>query len=488
MNVSIRYKIFISFSLLIIAVFIIMSLVTNLTIKSSNETVISKELVKVRDNITVYVRQFFLLNNIEPEQAAFDKHSLEIIADLEAKLNIKAVLYTTTGDPLGLTRSYMLNMSGEGKDLSHALNRKLSFTIYSRGDNAKANISVPVIIEGKFLGVISYTKDYSDLYRSGYYLGNILTATIFIMLLSMFVASYVISDGIIRPVTKLNKMAKDMTKGKFSGKADKISNDEIGELTSSFIMMKEQIHSSIRTIERDNMLLKELESYRKKFFDNVAHEFKTPLTTIRGYAQVMEDGGFNDKELCKKGTGYILDECDRLYRMVQSLLTISRQTSENIEALFDDIDISKLITDICEEMRLIAASRNMGIHCEISPDIQVSGYTDDLKSAFINILDNAIKFGNEASMIEVKVYTENGQANVTVTNKGHGIPADKLDKVFDPFFRVYAGNGRSAGGSGLGLPIAKAIIEKHKGTIGIESTKNIFTRVIAKIPQKDLQF
>ncbi|HYE83537.1 MAG TPA: HAMP domain-containing sensor histidine kinase [Clostridia bacterium] len=488
MKVSIRYKIFISFSLLIITVFIIMSLVTNITIKSSNETVISKELVKVKDNITVYVRQFFLLSDIEPEPAAFAKHSSEILADLEAKLNIKAVLYTAAGDPAGLDSGHIPDMRSGGRDLSHALNKKLSFTIYSGGDIVKADISVPVVIKGKFLGVISYTKDYSDLYRSGYYLGNILTVTILIMLLIMFIASYVISDGIIRPVTKLNDMAKEIARGEFNGKADKTANDEIGELTSSFIMMKEQIHNSIRTIERDHMLLKELESYRKKFFDNVAHEFKTPLTTIRGYAQVMEDGSFSDKELCRKGTSYILNECDRLYRLVQSLLTISRQTSENIEVLFDEINISKLIADICEEMRLMAASRNMDIHCEISPDIRISGFTDDLKSAFINILDNAIKFGTEASVIEVKVYAENGQANVSVTNKGCGLPADKLDKVFDPFFRIYAGSGRSMGGSGLGLSIVKAIIEKHRGTIKIESTENVFAKVTAEIPQKDLQF
>jgi signal transduction histidine kinase len=263
-----------------------------------------------------------------------------------------------------------------------------------------------------------------------------------------------------------------------------LGNDEIGELTSSFITMKEQIHSNIKTIERDHMLLKEIDSYRKKFFDNVAHEFKTPLTTIRGYTQVMEDGGFNDKEFCQKGTGYILDECDRLYRMVQSLLTVSRQTSENAEVLFEDVNISNLLANTCEEMRLVAASRNMDIHCEISPDIQVLGYADDLKSTFTNVLDNAIKFGDEYSLIEVKAYTENGQVNVLILNRGNGIPADKLEKVFEPFFRVYIGNGKKLGGCGLGLSIVKAIIEKHNGTVKIESTENNYTRVMIEIPEK----
>lgn len=483
MKVSIRYKIFISFSLLIIAVFFIISLVTDITIRNSNETTISKELAKTRSSAAVYVRQFFLLNNMEPEQAAFEKNSAEILADLEEKLNIKGVLYTADGNPIGLSHSSMLSNNGKGKDLSYALNQKLSFTIHSRGNNVKAGISVPIIVEGKFLGVLRYQKDYSELYWSGYYLRNILTLTIFIMLFIMFIASYIISDGIIRPVAKLNSMARAMAQGEFSGKVDTIANDEIGELASSFNMMREQIYNNIKTIERDRMLLKEIDSYRKRFFDNVAHEFKTPLTTIRGYAQVMEDGGFADKEFCKKGTAYILDECDRLHRMVQSLLAVSRQTSENTQVLFENLNMSDLLTDSCEKMRLIAASRRVDIHCKISPDIQVSGYADDLKSAFINILDNAIKFGAEGSLIEVDAYTENGQANVTVMNSGNGIPADMLDKVFEPFFQVHIKNGKQPVGSGLGLSIVKAIIEKHKGTVRIESAGKIYTKVIIEIPE-----
>ena len=484
MKVSIQYKIFIYFSLLIIAVFIIMSLLTDVMIKSSNETTISKELAKARNSINIYVRQFFLINNMEPEKTAFDKHSSEILADLEEKLGIKGALYSAEGNALGLIRSSMLNKNDKGKDLGNALNKKLSFTLHTRGDKVKASISVPVIIQGKFLGVLGYQKDYSDLYRSGYYLRNILTGTVFVMLLIVFITSYIISDGIIRPVTKLNNMATDMARGEFSGKADKISNDEIGELTSSFFIMKEQIHSSIKTMERDRMLLKEIDSYRKRFFDNVAHEFKTPLTTIRGYAQVMEDCGFTDKEFCKKGTGYIMDECDRLYRVVQSLLAISRQTSESAEVLFEDVNISNLLRDSCEEMQLIAASRDMDIRSVVSPNIQVFGYADDLKSVITNILDNAIKFGDEDSLIEVKAYIEGGQAHIEVINTGCGIPDDKLEKIFEPFFQVHTRNRKQPGGSGLGLSIVKAVVEKHNGTVTIESDENTLTKVIIEIPEK----
>ncbi len=484
MKFSIRYKIFLSFSLLIISVFIIMNFITRNTIKNSNEMIISKELVKESNNITIYVRQFFLLNNIESDKASFHKHSSEVLSDLEAKLSIKGALYSTDGEPLELLRSNLLNISGVEKDLSNALNKKLSFTIRSRGNHSDASISVPIIVEANFLGVLRYTKDYSDLYSSGYYLSNILTITIFIMLLIMFIASYVISDGIIRPLSKLNSMAKDMTNGEFSGKIDVMKNDEIGELTSSFITMREQIHTNIKTIERDHVRLKELESYRKKFFDNVAHEFKTPVTTIRGYTQIMNESDFDDKEFCKKGAGYILDECDRLHKMVQSLLTISKQTSKNMESLFEDVNISALLNDTCEEMRLMAANRTMHVLCEISPDIQVFGYPDDLKSVFINILDNAIKYGYEKSAIKVKAYSESRQATIIIINEGNGIPFDKIEKVFEPFFQIYDGSGKRLGGSGLGLSIVKAIIEKHSGTIQIESIKNAFTKVIITIPEE----
>lgn len=487
MRFPIRYKMFLSFSLLILAAFFVMSLIINGVIQRSNEQLISREAVKIKEDAAVYARQFFLLNELQPEAEAFNEYSSPLLSDLESKLNIRGELYSRDGKRLTASQGGAAGIGGTDKSLEYALLNRLAFTVSARGKNVNAVIAVPINVDGYFIGVLQYSKDYTEHYSSGYYLRRILTASVFLILILVFVASYMLSNSIIRPVSKLSSMAKAMAEGSFSGEADIRSNDEIGELALSFKAMREQIHSSIKTIERDHMLLVEADSYRKKFFDNVAHEFKTPLAAIRGYAQVMEEGGFEDKAFCGKGTKHIVDECDRLHRMVLSLLMISRQASDNIEAVFKAVDLSGMLHDICEEMSLMAKSRSMDIVRDISRDIHVQGFEDDLKGALMNVVDNAIKYGYEGSEISVKAFAEAGQAVVTVINTGTPIPPDKLEKVFEPFFRADAAKGRQMGGSGLGLSITKSVIEKHSGKVQIESDEKGCTKVNIYIPRKCLQ-
>ena len=224
------------------------------------------------------------------------------------------------------------------------------------------------------------------------------------------------------------------------------------------------------------------------FFDNVTHELKTPLTTILGYAEVIQENGFNtDKEFFEKGISHIINESERLRRMVIDLLELSQVQNEDTETNFISLDLSKLLQGTCEEMQMKANRYNIEIKSNIDMGMQVIGDSDKLKQVFINAIDNSIKYGFENSLIKVIAENKTGTITITIEDVGQGIPENKLQNIFQPFYRADGLRPKEKGSKGLGLAISKAIIEKHGGSISIESKLNVGTKVIIELLESTIQ-
>ena len=260
------------------------------------------------------------------------------------------------------------------------------------------------------------------------------------------------------------------------------SRDEIGELAKSFKSMVDTIKEQIVTIKKDRDALKELEMSRKIFFDNVTHELKTPITTILGYSQIIEENGFTDEEFFKKGISHVIQESERLNRMVVELLNLSKNTYKDFSYEFTPMDLSNILSVTCEEMIIKAKRYNMVIESKIEYGINIKGDKDKLKQVFINIIDNSIKYGYVNSTIKVRCYIKNNNAIIEVEDKGDGIDSKNIENIFQPFFRVNKKSSREKGGNGLGLAIVKAIVEKHDGKISVESKVKEWTKIIIEFP------
>jgi signal transduction histidine kinase len=166
--------------------------------------------------------------------------------------------------------------------------------------------------------------------------------------------------------------------------------------------------------------------------------------------------------------------------MVVDILEISKSSSADFSYHFKKVNLSQLIIKTCDEMKVKGRKYGIDVHCSVQDEIFLEGDEDKLKEVIINIVDNSLKYGNVNSVVDCEAYYECGDIFVKVRDKGDGIPKEHINNLFDPFYRVSKKVSREKGSVGLGLSIVKEIVEKHCGTITIDSREKKGTEVILR--------
>ncbi len=230
-----------------------------------------------------------------------------------------------------------------------------------------------------------------------------------------------------------------------------------------------------------------LEEMRKEFVSNVSHELKTPLTSIKTYTETLLDDEMDiDDEEAKRFLNVILTESNRMSRLVSDLLQLSRfdykKTSWN--KIF--FDITELTKQICEKHKIQAETKKQVLDCYVTSNVpMVYADRDGIEQVITNILTNAIKYTPEEGNIKVYMGCVHDDAYIKIIDNGIGIPEQDLPRVFERFYRVDKARSREMGGTGLGLPIAKEVIEANGGSIDMKSEVGKGTEVIIKVPVKE---
>jgi two-component system phosphate regulon sensor histidine kinase PhoR len=223
---------------------------------------------------------------------------------------------------------------------------------------------------------------------------------------------------------------------------------------------------------------KKLENMRSQFVANVSHELKTPLTSIKGFAETLKD--VHDDKTKEKFLNIINDEADRLTRLISDILTLS-DIENSKEVKTDEINVEKTINEVYYLVSKSAESKNISVtlYCESVPDI--IGDRDKFKQMIINLVDNAIKYTEDGGKVEVGTKVENENCIIWVKDNGVGIPKVHLSRLFERFYRVDKARSRAQGGTGLGLAIVKHIVMSFNGAIDVQSevgAGSIFTVTI----------
>ena len=225
-----------------------------------------------------------------------------------------------------------------------------------------------------------------------------------------------------------------------------------------------------------------LEQMRKDFVANVSHEFRTPLTLIRGSIEALMDGTINKPGDVKRYQTRIFDEAKGLEKLVGDLLNFSRLQSGKVILELDSINISDLITSISSSMQPIAKIKNITIITEVDQTIPaIIGDYDRLKQLFVIFIDNAIKFSPENTEIQIAAYVKD-YVYVKISDNGYGIPKEDIPYVWERFYKVDKSRMKSDIGAGLGLSIAKYLIDLHKGVVKLESELNKGTTIKVGLP------
>lgn len=221
-----------------------------------------------------------------------------------------------------------------------------------------------------------------------------------------------------------------------------------------------------------------LETSRREFVANVSHELRTPLTNVKSYTETLLDMCEPEDEMKKRFYGVIINETDRMTRIVKDLLILSRLDYAKMDWKMSWFSLQNSLENVVQAMDIDAKGHQHEMTLEIPEALpRFYGDRERIEQVFVNIISNAIKYTPDGGKIKVRAEVSKNQIVVSVADTGIGIPEKDIDRVFDRFYRVDKARSRENGGTGLGLAITKEIIEYHKGTIRVESELSVGTTV-----------
>ncbi len=277
------------------------------------------------------------------------------------------------------------------------------------------------------------------------------------------ILSIFVSRKMIRPLAKMEETARQITEGEFGRQIPVTSEDEVGRLARSFNRMSTELEEKIEAIER-------LDHLRQELLSDVSHELRTPLTVIQGFSEAVLDGLVKSKEQEKLYLSNIIDESERLRRLVDDLLDLKGMEAAKTFDEMEYVVLNKLAQITVERLKHMANSKKIKLTLTVPEQtITMWGNIDRLKQVLTNLLDNAIKHSEVGGSVRVELGMEYNCTFISVENSGPGIPREELENIWERFYKVDKSRSRRGTGTGLGLSIVKKIIEMHGGKVSAES-------------------
>ncbi len=304
-------------------------------------------------------------------------------------------------------------------------------------------------------------------------LKNILIMFLFasaITLVLVSVVVYFLTGRIAKPIRNLETATTLYSSGDFSYRVPELkSKDELALLITKFNSMATS--------------LEQIENSRRSFIANVSHEFKTPMTTIGGFINGILDGTI-PYEKQDYYLNIVSSEINRLSKMVNVMLNISKIETGNVEMSIGNVDLTQKIVSVFLGFEQLISEKDIEVlgFDELKSTV-VRGDSAMLEQAIYNLADNAVKFTDKGGKIIVNTATDNKNVYLAITNTGKGIPEKDLKKVFDRFYKVDQSRSTDVKSTGLGLYLIKSIINLHNGTVTVESEVDKYTRFTVKLPK-----
>ena len=300
----------------------------------------------------------------------------------------------------------------------------------------------------------------------------IISSAIALALASVTALFYVRS--LSNPILKIRRTALELADGNYEISTDVKRSDEIGELAYTMDFLSDKLQEN--EIERQN-----LEQMRVDFFANVSHELRTPITVMRAYTESLVDGVVTEEEKVQRYHERMLGECQGMERLVGDLLLLSKMQNPDFAVEKEPVNLVQIFEDLKKSAWAIGKEKNItaDLYTEL-PVIMMLGDYDRLRQMFLVILDNAVKFSPENSVVHIRITCEE-QIMVSIRDEGIGISEEEQKYIFEKFYKSRLR--QNAKGSGLGLAIAKQIAIKHGGTIEIQSEVGKGTEIIFSFPE-----
>jgi signal transduction histidine kinase len=276
-----------------------------------------------------------------------------------------------------------------------------------------------------------------------------------------------LAHGMTYPLREMVAATRAMAKGDYDHVVTATSRDEVGELARAFNSMSRQ--------------LSEVDRFRRDLVANASHELRTPLGALRARLENLVDG---IEQPDRTTLAEALSQVERLGALVEQLLDLSRLESGAVPLELDDVPAMQLLTEVTTEWREQAATRDVRLESFLLPaDLRLRVDPARMRQVLGNVVANAIRHSPDGGRIVLTARANGGRPRLEVVDEGPGIPADELERVFERFYRSDRARSGDEGGAGLGLAIARWIVELHEGTITATAAKPHGCRVIVELPR-----
>jgi len=297
----------------------------------------------------------------------------------------------------------------------------------------------------------------------------------YLMLVILFLLSLIIliffTEMVYLPLRKITEATEQYAAGNMHYEFQVESEDEIGYLAASLNYMASEIARA--------------EDNQKKFVANVSHDFRSPLTSIKGYLEAMLDGTI-PPELYEKYLNIVLNETERLKKLTDSLLTLNNLNMKGMMLQKSIFDINRIIRNTAASFEGTCKQKIIAIELILTGDeLYVTADMDKIQQVLYNLLDNAIKFSHQNSVIKIETTEKHSKVFISVKDSGIGIPKDDLKMIWDRFYKSDLSRGKDKKGTGLGLSITKEIINAHGEHINVISTEGVGSEFIFSLPVAD---
>lgn len=269
---------------------------------------------------------------------------------------------------------------------------------------------------------------------------------------------------VFMPLRKITAATNEYANGNFKHQISINKDDEIGRLAHSLNFMASELDAS--------------EEYQKKFIANISHDFRSPLTSIKGYLEAILDGTI-PAEMQEKYLNIVLSETARLNKLTQSMLSLNKLNSKELMLEKTNFDINKVIKDTAASFGGSCMEKNLSIELILTgKSLYVFADMSKIQQVLYNLIDNAIKFSNNNSTIYIETTEKNEKVLISVKDTGIGIPKDSINQIWDRFYKIDTSRGKDKKGTGLGLSIVKEIVQVHNENINVVSTEEVGTEFI----------
>ncbi len=356
-------------------------------------------------------------------------------------------------------------------------------------------VVAPVVLQWgihthSFVGTFSYANVDRQL-RSSLWLSALILAAG--LGLTQWV-SVTLAAGITQDVDRLREGVQRIQEGHLAERVSVSSRDEIEELAEAFNLMADELLATIRRLREANRELETLDQTKADLVANVSHELKTPLTALRGYLELMSEGGLGGiADEAQQAVMVCRKNVQRLSLRVEELVQLSRlDRFTTLDTSREEVDIGSILEGVFDTFKPRFEDRKMDFVLRVEPDLPMLEVNiEQVERVFLNVLDNAVKFTPQGGTVLVIAETSDheGRAGVLtrVTDSGVGIPQPELDRVFDRFHQVDPSSRRRFGGMGLGLSLVRSIVEAHFGAVWAESEEQVGSTFFVWFPMAEDQ-